>query len=118
MKKRSVKLSGHNTSVSLEDPFFEALVRMAEAEGVSLNNLVTRIDDERTTDNLSSAIRIAVLVYHQLALREALQQITRMTPLQAEGADASGIAAINSAANKSDEVRGRLSAIVNTKGGR
>lgn len=62
-KKRSVLLAGHTTSVSLEEAFWRRLTKIAEAEGISLNALVTRIDRERAAHggNLSSAIRVYVL---------------------------------------------------------
>lgn len=60
LRKRSVLIAGHHTSVSLENAFWAALKRIAEARGVSVNRLVTEIDRERTA-NLSSAIRVFVL---------------------------------------------------------
>lgn len=63
IRKRSVVVAGHATSVSLEEAFWRALANIAAAEGVSVNALVTRIDRARGTDggNLSSAIRVYVL---------------------------------------------------------
>ena len=55
--KRSVNISGHATSISLEPVFWEALRHAADTDGVSINALVTAIDEARTT-NLSSAIRV------------------------------------------------------------
>lgn len=60
MRKHSVLLDGHQTSVTLEDAFWDALVGIAKAQGVSVNALVTDIDHARTT-NLSSALRVFVL---------------------------------------------------------
>ena len=60
MHKRSVVIAGHRTSVSLEAPFWEALKRIAGARGLSLNGLITEIDESRE-ENLSSAIRVYVL---------------------------------------------------------
>ena len=60
LKKRSVTISGHGTSVSLENAFWEALKGMAEERSLSLNALITEIDKERT-GNLSSAIRVYIL---------------------------------------------------------
>jgi len=59
-EKRSVKIAGHATSVSLEAAFWAELKRLAEADGVSLNTLVAYIDAERES-NLSSALRVYVL---------------------------------------------------------
>ena len=60
VKKRSVEIAGHRTSLSLEEAFWRALKRIAAREGVSINRLIERIDRERG-DNLSSAVRIYVL---------------------------------------------------------
>lgn len=61
MRKHSVLLDGHQTSVTLEDAFWDALVAIAKAKGVSINKLATEIDHARTT-NLSSALRVFVLI--------------------------------------------------------
>jgi predicted DNA-binding ribbon-helix-helix protein len=60
IKKRSVLLAGHRTSISLEAPFWDALCAIAERRGLSLNRLVATIDAERS-GNLSSALRVFVL---------------------------------------------------------
>ncbi len=58
--KRSVSLAGHLTSVSLEEPFWEHLNRIAAGENISLSKLILHIDEKRQT-NLSSALRLFVL---------------------------------------------------------
>lgn len=60
MRKHSLLLNGHQTSVSLEDAFWDELTSIAKARGQSINKLVTGIDHERST-NLSSALRVFVL---------------------------------------------------------
>lgn len=60
VRKRSVLVAGHATSISLEDTFWNALLEIAEAENRSVNDLVTAIDQARG-GNLSSAIRVFVL---------------------------------------------------------
>ena len=60
MKKRSVVISGHRTSVSLENAFWHALKEIATRNEQTVNQLVSEIDDGRT-GNLSSAIRVYVL---------------------------------------------------------
>ena len=62
--KRSVMIAGHATSVSIEKPFWDALKRLAKAQGISINQLVGEIDEARPKTlhgNLSSAIRLYVL---------------------------------------------------------
>ncbi|MBT7944040.1 MAG: ribbon-helix-helix domain-containing protein [Alphaproteobacteria bacterium] len=64
IRKRSVMIAGHATSVSLEAAFWEALKNIAKRRGLSLNALIAEIDRERTDTaqaNLSSAIRVFVL---------------------------------------------------------
>lgn len=66
MRKRSVTIHGHQTSISLEDEFWQELSAIAEARELSLNALVTEIDKVRTSPrgsgaNLSSTLRVYVL---------------------------------------------------------
>ncbi len=60
IKKRSVVIAGHRTSISLENIFWDTLRILADARGISANHLITEIDKERS-GNLSSAIRTYVL---------------------------------------------------------
>lgn len=60
IRKRSVTVAGHRTSVSLEQTFWGVLCRIADARGQSISELVTEIDRMRS-GNLSSAIRVFVL---------------------------------------------------------
>jgi len=62
VKKRSVIVAGHRTSVSLEAAFWDALRDIARIEGKTLNQAVSDIDHGRR-GNLSSAIRVHVLEY-------------------------------------------------------
>ena len=59
-KKRSVVVSGHRTSVSLEPVFWDQLRTLATQRRISVNELVTEIDQQRA-GSLSSAIRVFVL---------------------------------------------------------
>lgn len=62
MKKISVTIAGrHATSFTLEDEFYEQLLIIVRQENISLNALITQIDQSRTNDNLSSAIRVFIL---------------------------------------------------------
>ena len=60
--KRSVTIAGHETSISLEPMFWQALERAAGEEALPINALIARIDVERLDTpggppNLTSAIR-------------------------------------------------------------
>lgn len=60
--KRSVSIRGHRTSISLEEPFYEELERIARRRDMAIAALIAHIDENRPPDtNLSSAIRLFVL---------------------------------------------------------
>jgi predicted DNA-binding ribbon-helix-helix protein len=62
MKKRSVTIAGHRTSITLEAPFWDELNVLAKARGQTVNRLVTEIDAARDpAGNLSSDLRLFVL---------------------------------------------------------
>ncbi len=62
MKKRSVTIAGHQTSLTLEDAFWVELKRIAKERNQSFNELVTEIDQSRDLSiNMSSALRLFVL---------------------------------------------------------
>jgi predicted DNA-binding ribbon-helix-helix protein len=60
-RKRSVLIAGHQTSISLEPMFWNALEEAARERGCPLNALVAEIDaarlDAKQPPNLTSAIR-------------------------------------------------------------
>lgn len=60
VKKRSVVVEGHRTSVSLEHAFWEAFREIAVKNGKTINQLVSEIDKQRP-GNLSSGIRVFIL---------------------------------------------------------
>lgn len=62
--KRSVVISGHKTSVSIEDDFWEGLKQIAERRLITVAKLVEEIDESRERGNLSSAIRIHVFRHY------------------------------------------------------
>jgi predicted DNA-binding ribbon-helix-helix protein len=61
LKKRSVNLAGHATSLALEPEFWAVLDRVAATEGASLAALIQRIDLERGDRPLASACRVFAL---------------------------------------------------------
>lgn len=56
--KRSLTISGHRTSISLEAAFWEALKALAAVERRPLAEIITEIDAARGEAGLSSAIRV------------------------------------------------------------
>ena len=61
--KRSIFINGRKTSVSLENEFWAGLHEIAKSRKTTAAELVGEIDRQRTTVNLSSAIRIYVYNY-------------------------------------------------------
>jgi predicted DNA-binding ribbon-helix-helix protein len=62
MRKRSITIRGHQTSITLEDAFWDELSALANARKLSLSALVAEIDKARGgPGNLSSALRLHVL---------------------------------------------------------
>jgi predicted DNA-binding ribbon-helix-helix protein len=73
IRKRSVVIAGHYTSVSLEDAFWVGLKEAADVRGTSVANLVAQIANqvvESNQINLSSALRTFVLAFY----RDQVQQ--------------------------------------------
>ncbi len=63
IKKRSVTIGNHRTSISIESEFWNELKVLSKHQNISLNKLILKIDNERPKDygNLSSYIRVWVL---------------------------------------------------------
>lgn len=60
-KKRSIVINGHNTSVSLEDEFWDCLIVLAQRRRQTLIELVSGVDQSRKQGSLSSNLRLIVL---------------------------------------------------------
>ena len=58
--RRSVRLAGHRTSVSMERAFWDALRRIARRDGRSMTAIIAEIDARRT-HALSRAVRVYIL---------------------------------------------------------
>ena len=65
MEKRSFSIAGHRTSIALEPEFWTGLEAIAAERQLSLAGLIREIDENRTTTNLSSAVRLAVLAWYR-----------------------------------------------------
>jgi predicted DNA-binding ribbon-helix-helix protein len=65
LRKRSLQLAGHATSLALEPEFWAVLEQMARAKGLSLAALILRIDESRGARPLASACRVAALAFAQ-----------------------------------------------------
>lgn len=63
--KRSFTIAGHRTSISLEQPFWNALKDVAAEQRQPLAQIIRRIDQERGDANLSSAVRVFLLARYR-----------------------------------------------------
>lgn len=72
IRKRSVTISGHRTSVSVEEPFWAAAQALAARRCISLSALLAGLDSARD-GGLSSALRLAVLAAYQTGELEAAE---------------------------------------------
>jgi predicted DNA-binding ribbon-helix-helix protein len=68
--KRSIAIGGRQTSVNLEEPFWQGLREIAATRGIRLTDLITAIDKNRRFANLSSAIRLFVLEHYCTLARQ------------------------------------------------
>ena len=81
--KHSIDIDGHKTSISLEDAFWTALKEIAKKRGESVQHLITSIDADRRSANLSSVTRVFVLRHYMdqsARQREMFEQ--RVIPVQ------------------------------------
>lgn len=65
VKKRSIVIGGHKTSISLEDKFWACLQQIARDRATTLSKLISMLDAERNGGNLSSTIRVFVLNHYR-----------------------------------------------------
>jgi predicted DNA-binding ribbon-helix-helix protein len=70
--RRSVLIAGRNTSVSLENAFWQSLKEIASEHDMTRSELVADINSKRRHVNLSSAVRLFVLDFYrqQIPLRK------------------------------------------------
>lgn len=61
LRKRSINLAGHATSLALEPAFWDVLEQMARARRLALAALVGEIDARRGDQPLASACRVEAL---------------------------------------------------------
>ncbi len=65
VKKRSIVIGSHKTSISLEDDFWACLRQIARERATTISNLIGMLDAARGVGNLSSHIRVFVLDHYR-----------------------------------------------------
>jgi predicted DNA-binding ribbon-helix-helix protein len=73
--KRSIFINGRKTSVSLENEFWAGLHDIAKSRKTTAVKLVEEINRQRSTVNLSSAIRIYVYNYFRREANPAQEHL-------------------------------------------
>ena len=76
--KRSIVLNGLKTSISLEEQFWDAFGEIAASQNLSRSQLISKIAQNRSNTNLSSAIRVFTLLHFQA--REAREKTLLAPP--------------------------------------
>ena len=59
--KKSLILSGHKTSVALENDFWIALEMIAKNKSISTDSIIQTIDKKERNGSLASALRVFIL---------------------------------------------------------
>jgi predicted DNA-binding ribbon-helix-helix protein len=65
LNKKSIRLYGHNTSIALEQEFWEALDIIAANQNLSLLEFIAYQDSHRKDKNLASHLRVYALNYYK-----------------------------------------------------
>jgi predicted DNA-binding ribbon-helix-helix protein len=72
-RKRSVIVKKRRTSISLEDSFWNSLHAIVRMEKVTIGDFIEKVARQRSSPNLSSSLRVAVLEYYRhLAIDNAV----------------------------------------------
>ena len=59
--KKSLILSGHKTSVALENDFWTALEMIAKNKSISTDSIIQTIDKKERNGSIASALRVFIL---------------------------------------------------------
>src|SRR5258708_38243396 len=70
---RNIVVGGHRTSVRLEPAMWDALQDIAHQQQVTVHDLVTHIDRDRSASSLTAAIRVYIVDFYRAAMLPAGQ---------------------------------------------
>ena len=82
VKKRSIVIGSHKTSISLEDKFWICLRQIARERSTTASELIGMVDEMRNGGNLSSTIRVFVLNHYRNTVES-----NQILPANEEGGD-------------------------------
>jgi predicted DNA-binding ribbon-helix-helix protein len=78
---RNIVVAGHRTSVRLEPIMWDALCDIAQRRGVSVNDLVTEIDQQRNASSLTPGIRVYIVGFYRSAAAASGGEPSARVPL-------------------------------------
>ena len=81
IKKRSIIIAKHKTSVSIEDEFWAGLREIAKERGQNLSQVIAAINADRGLANLSSAIRLFVLRHYRGQVDQQDKTVIPIAPI-------------------------------------
>jgi predicted DNA-binding ribbon-helix-helix protein len=70
--KHTVLIGGYHTSISLEAAFWTALKEIAHERRETLRHLISSINADRQSANLSSVLRVFILEYYRNWLHDKM----------------------------------------------
>lgn len=70
---RNIVVGNHRTSVRLEPVMWESLHEIARRQKITVNELVTLIDRDRTASTLTAAIRVYIVDFYRSAALHAAE---------------------------------------------
>lgn len=77
MQKKSIRLSGHNTSLALEKEFWQSLAEIAAAQNMTFVEFIAYQDCHRKDTNLASHLRVYALNYYKDTVKKAQENKTQ-----------------------------------------
>lgn len=77
---RNIVVAGHRTSVRLEPVMWDALHDIARRLQMTIHDLVTTIDRDRTASSLTAAIRVHIVDFYRTAALHAGQEPPTLPP--------------------------------------
>ncbi len=66
---RNVKVDGRRTSLRMEPELWDAAFDIAQRRALSVNDLLTEIDQTRGEANLTGALRVYIIGYYRRLVR-------------------------------------------------
>ena len=71
LRSGNIVVNGHRTSIRLEPEMWSALSEIAAAEGVKINDMVSRIAGLARAGSLTSAVRVFIMGYYRSRAHKA-----------------------------------------------